>query len=67
MIVIPNSSAGECTVGIVAEKVKAQVGFDTILLDSKQYPVLENDATSGIEFGSQPGKSWRHHDPYMNV
>lgn len=50
VIVNLNSSAGECTVGTVAEKVKAQVGFDTILLDSKLYPVLENDATSGIEF-----------------
>ena len=50
VIVNLNSSAGECTVGIVAEKVKAQVGFDTILLDSKLYPVIDNDATSGIEF-----------------
>jgi hypothetical protein len=50
VIVNLNGNAGECTVGIVAEKVKAQVGFDTILLDSKLYPVFESDATTGTEF-----------------
>ena len=30
--------------------VKRQVGFDVVLLDSKLYPIINNDATSGTEF-----------------
>ena len=30
---------GECNVDSVAEMVKAQVGFDVVLLDSKPYPL----------------------------
>ena len=32
-------SVGQCCVGGVSQKVKDQVGFDAILLDSKCYPL----------------------------
>jgi len=41
---------GECTVSKVAELVKRQVGFEVVLLDSKLFPVIDNESTSGPEF-----------------
>ena len=41
---------GECNVETVAEMVKAQVGFDVILLDCKLYPLIANDSTSGLDY-----------------
>ena len=43
-------SRGQCCISGVCEKVKEQVGFEVILLDSKCYPLLPNDDTSCAEF-----------------
>ena len=45
-----DGSTGECNVSTVAESVKKQVGFEVVLLDSKLYPVTDNESTSGPEF-----------------
>ena len=45
-------SLGECNVNTVPDMVKKQVGFDVILLDSKLYPLIANESTAGIDFGS---------------
>lgn len=51
VIVSINSSLGECNVTSVSEMVKAQLGgLEVILLDSKLYPIMDNEATSGVEF-----------------
>ncbi len=42
MIVSFDSSMGDCCVAKGAELVKRQVGFETILLDSKLYPLISN-------------------------
>ena len=41
---------GECSVASVAEMVKREVGFSVILLDSKLNPLIESEATSGLEY-----------------
>ena len=41
---------GECNAPTVTEKVKNQVGFEAILLDSKLYPLIVNDSTSGLDY-----------------
>ena len=41
---------GECNAPTVTEKVKNQVGFEAILLDSKLYPLIANDSTSGLDY-----------------
>ena len=41
---------GECNVDTVAELVKAQVGFEVILLDCKLFPLIANNSTSGLDF-----------------
>lgn len=41
---------GECNVDTVAELVRAQVGFEVILLDCKLYPLIAHDSTSGLDF-----------------
>ena len=50
VIVSLDSSVGECSVKAVAEMVKRQVGFHAILLDSKLYPLIDSEATSGADF-----------------
>lgn len=50
VIVSISASLGECTVSAVADMVKAQVGFEVILLDSKLYPLMDNDSTTGTDF-----------------
>ena len=50
VIVSINTIAGECNVSAVSEKVQEQVGFEVILLDSKLFPLLDNDATTGVDF-----------------
>ena len=42
--------SSSCTVRRVADLVSKQVGVDVILLDSKCYPLLENDSTSVESF-----------------
>ena len=39
-----------CSPSAVAQLVTASIGYDVILLDSKCYPLLDNDATSTLEF-----------------
>ena len=39
-----------CTVRKVTDLVSKQVGVEVILLDSKCYPLLENDSTAGEGF-----------------
>ncbi len=50
VIVSINSSLGECSVNGVANLVKVQTGFDPILLDSKLFPIMDSEATTGTEF-----------------
>ena len=40
----------KCGPTVVAELVKQQVGYDVILLDSKCFPVLDNDISRSSEF-----------------
>lgn len=40
----------QCSVPAVTQLVTQQVGFEALLLDSKCYPLLANEGTSGIEF-----------------
>ncbi len=40
----------QCSLTTVGQLVAQQVGFDVILLDSKAYPLLPSDATSGVQF-----------------
>lgn len=40
----------KCTIKAVAEMVKEQLSFDVVLLDSKCFPLLDNDSTKGVEF-----------------
>lgn len=35
---------------VSAQSVKMQVGFEVILLDSKCFPLLDNESTAGVEF-----------------
>ena len=48
--VVVNLSSSACTVSAVTDLVRKQVDFDVILLDSKCYPLLGNDSTSGEGF-----------------
>ena len=48
--VIVTLEIGNCTPSVVADLVRQQVGFPVILLDSKCFPILENETTSAIEF-----------------
>ena len=48
--VVVTLEAGHCSPVNVAELVCQQVGFEVILLDSKCFPVLESETTSGIDF-----------------
>ena len=41
---------GQCSIEGVCKKVKEQVGFDPILLDSKCYPLLANADTTSPDF-----------------
>lgn len=50
VIISLDLSMGECTVSKAAELVKRQVGFDVVLLDSKLFPVIDGESTSGPEF-----------------
>ncbi len=40
----------KCSQGVVVELVKQQVGYDIILLDSKCFPVLDNETTRSTEY-----------------
>ena len=48
--VVVSLSQSQCNVPTIAQQVTQQVGFEVILLDSKCYPLLPNEGTSGIEF-----------------
>lgn len=39
-----------CNLTQAAQSVKMQVGFEVILLDSKLFPLLDNESTAGVEF-----------------
>ena len=41
---------GECNTSTAAEMVKHQIGLVVVLLDSKLYPVLNNETTRGVDF-----------------
>lgn len=48
--VVVSLTAAQCNVPAVTELVTQQVGFNVQLLDSKCYPLLTNEGTSGPEF-----------------
>ncbi len=39
-----------CNPSVVAGEVEQQVGFSVVLLDSKCFPIMENSATSALDF-----------------
>ena len=47
--VVVSMTPAECTVSN-ATQVSEQVGFEVILLDSKCFPLMKNESTSGIDF-----------------
>ena len=49
-VTVSLDSSSPCTVRKVTDLVSKQVGVDVILLDSKCYPLLENDSTSVESF-----------------
>lgn len=49
-IVKLDHTLGECNIETVADMVKNQVGFEVISLDSKLYPLIANDSTSGLDY-----------------
>ena len=40
----------QCNVTAVADLVRKQVGFEVVLLDSKLFPIFENEASSSFDF-----------------
>ena len=48
--VIISLDPSACNLTQAAQSVKMQVGFEVILLDSKLFPLLDNESTSGVEF-----------------
>ena len=48
--VVVSLSAAQCTVLAVAGLVVQQLGFDVVLMDSKCYPLLDSEGTSGLGF-----------------
>ena len=50
VVVSLDSTLGECTVTAAAQKVPHQVGLEVVLLESKLYPLVSNEATSGLDF-----------------
>lgn len=48
--VVVNLSSATCSVNGVSQLVAKQVDFDVILLDSKGFPLLNNESTSGESF-----------------
>ncbi len=50
VIISLDNSQGECNVVSASEMVQKQVGFSVVLLDSKLYPLANNDSTSGLDF-----------------
>lgn len=50
IIVSLDPTLGRCCVKAVCDKVKDQVGFEVVLLDSKCYPITANEITSDPEY-----------------
>ena len=48
--VVVSISPSDCNVSSITPLVSEQVGFQAILLDSKCYPLLSNESTSGVDF-----------------
>ena len=48
--VVVSLSLADCNVATVTDRVTQQVGFQAVVLDSKCYPLMSNEATTGVEF-----------------
>lgn len=48
--VIINLDSNDCNVTRATESVRKQIGLDVVLLDSKLFPIMDNETTSGPEF-----------------
>lgn len=48
--VVVSMTPAECNVSHVTDKVSELIGFPAILLDSKCFPLMKNESTSGLEF-----------------
>ena len=48
--VLVSLTVAECNVLAVSEFVRAQLGFEVVLLDSKLYPIANIEATSGMDY-----------------
>ena len=48
--VIISLDSNDCSVTRATECVRKQIGLDVVLLDSKLFPIMDNESTSGAEF-----------------
>ena len=48
--VVVTLEVGQCKCSIVADLVRQQVGFPVTLLDSKCFPIMENETTNAMDF-----------------
>ena len=68
IIVSLDPSQGECSVSCVLDMVKRQLGFEAILLDSKLFPLTNNESTSGEEFWRLTSKTFAvSHTAYQRL
>ena len=48
--VVVTLEVGQCKCSTIAEVIRQQVGFSVTLLDSKCFPIMENEATNAVDF-----------------
>ena len=48
--VIISLDSNDCSVTRATECVRKQIGLDVVLLDSKLFPIMDNESTAGAEF-----------------
>ena len=48
--VVVTLEVGLCKCSVIADFIRQQVGFQVTLLDSKCFPIMENDTTNGADF-----------------
>ena len=46
-VIVCLADLGQCSVPLVAQLVKEQVGYDIVLLNNKLYPILDAPSTRG--------------------
>lgn len=46
--VVVDIHVGRCSVSAISQEINRQVGFPVILLDSKCFPIMENNSTNDV-------------------